>query len=135
MPIPLRVARFNRRVTNPLLGTFSDWLPPFATLHHVGRTSGRRYRTPVFAFSSPRGVIIALTYGPDVQWLRNVEATGGARMVRRGRILVLSHPRRLHGPAGSRQMPAVIRVALRLMRVDDFVELAAVPHDPAPRRT
>ncbi|WP_421734907.1 nitroreductase family deazaflavin-dependent oxidoreductase [Cellulomonas sp.] len=130
MPIPLRVARFNRRVTNPVLGTVSDWLPPFATLHHAGRTSGRRYRTPVFAFSTPRGVVVALTYGTDVQWLHNLEAAGGARMVRRGRVLVLSHPRRLHGPAGAQLVPGVIRVGLRLMRVDDFVELAAVPLHP-----
>lgn len=127
MPIPLRVARFNRRVTNPLLGTISDWLPPFATLHHVGRSSGRRYRTPVFAFSSPRGVVIALTYGPDVQWLRNVEYGGGARMVRRGHVLALTHPHRLHGAAGARLVPRVIRAGLRLMRVDDFVDLAADP--------
>ena len=132
MPIPLRVARFNRRVTNPLLGTISDWLPPFATLHHVGRTSGRRYRTPVFAFSSPRGVVIALTYGPDVQWLRNVEAGGEARLVRRGRVLALNHPRRLHGQVGARLVPRVIRAGLRLMRVDDFVELAT---DPRPEES
>ena len=127
MPIPLRVARFNRRVTNPLLGTFSDWLPPFATLHHVGRTSGRRYRTPVFAFARSRGIVIALTYGTEVQWLRNLEAGGEARLVRRGRVLVLSGPRRLHGQAGARLVPRAIRAGLRLMRVDDFVELAALP--------
>ena len=41
-------------------------------------------------------MVIALTYGPDVQWLRNVEAGGEARLVRRGRVLALNHPRRLH---------------------------------------
>lgn len=125
MPIPLRVARFNRRVTNPLLGAFSDWLPPFATLHHQGRRSGRRYRTPVFAFTTSRGIVVALTYGTEVQWLQNLEAAGGARMVRRGRVLVLSEPERLHGPSGARLVPAPIRAALRLMRVDDYVEVSS----------
>ncbi|GEK20143.1 nitroreductase family deazaflavin-dependent oxidoreductase [Cellulomonas xylanilytica] len=128
MPIPLRVARFNRRVTNPLLGTLSDHVWPMATLHHVGRSSGRRYRTPVFAFTTRRGVVIALTYGPQVQWLRNLEAADGARMVRRGRVLTLSAPVRLHGDDGARLVPAVIRAGLRLMRVDEFVEVAATPH-------
>lgn len=127
MPIPLRVARFNRRVTNPVLGTLSDRVWPFATLHHVGRTSGRRYRTPVFAFTTPRGLVVALTYGTEVQWLRNLEAAGGARMVRRGRVLTLGSPVRLHGDAGSRLVPAPIRAGLRLMRVDEFVEVTATP--------
>ena len=130
MPIPLRVARFNRRVTNPVLGTISDHVWPLATLHHVGRTSGRRYRTPVFAFTTPRGVVIALTYGTQVQWLRNLEAADGARMVRRGRVLALGAPVRLHGDDGASLVPAVIRAGLRVMRVDDFVEVSAVPVRP-----
>lgn len=130
MPIPLWVTRVNRRVTNPLLGTLSDRLPPMASLHHVGRRTGRRFRTPVFAFRTPRGVVIALTYGPGVQWLRNLEAGGDARMVRRGQVLALSDPVRLNGEAGARLVPGIIRVGLRLMRVDDFVELTAVPVHP-----
>ena len=128
MPIPLWVTRVNRRVTNPLLGTISDRVWPMATLHHVGRSSGRRYRTPVFAFTTPRGLVIALTYGTQVQWLRNLEAAGGARMVRRGRVLVLSAPVRLHGDDGVRLVPAVIRTGLRVMRVDDFVEVTVRTH-------
>ena len=128
MPIPLWVTRVNRRVTNPLLGTISDRVWPLATLHHVGRSSGRRYRTPVFAFTTPRGLVIALTYGTQVQWLRNLEAAGGARMVRRGRVLVLSAPVRLHGDDGARLVPAVIRTGLRVMRVDDFVEVTVRTH-------
>ena len=130
MPIPLRVARFNRRVTNPLLGTISDRVWPLATLHHVGRSSGRRYRTPVFAFTTPRGVVVALTYGPQVQWLRNLESAGEARMVRRGRVLALSDPVRLRGSAGARLVPAPIRWGLRAMVVDEFVEVVAVQIRP-----
>ncbi|MBO3101867.1 nitroreductase family deazaflavin-dependent oxidoreductase [Cellulomonas fengjieae] len=127
MPIPMWVTRVNRKVTNPVLGTLSDRLPPLATLHHVGRRTGRRFSTPVFAFGTPRGVVIALTYGPQVQWLRNLEAGGEARLVRRGQVLAVGDPVRLHGEAGARLVPRVIRAGLRLMRVDDFVELAAVP--------
>ena len=32
------------------------------------------------AFRDGPTVTIALTYGPDVDWLRNVRAAGGARM-------------------------------------------------------
>jgi len=128
MPIPSWVTRVNRRVTNPILGTISDWVPPFATLHHTGRRSGRRFRTPLLAFPTPRGVVVALTYGPEVQWLRNVSVEGApARMVRRGQVLAISDPVRLHGEAGARLVPGIIRLALAGMHVDEFVELAAVP--------
>jgi deazaflavin-dependent oxidoreductase (nitroreductase family) len=132
MPIPHWVTRVNRAVTNPLMGLVSDRVPPLATLHHVGRTSGRRYRTPVMAFRTPRGMVIALTYGPDVQWLHNIDATGGARLVRGGRVLVLDDPVRLRGDAGSRLVPAPVRAALRALHVDEFVELAVV--GTVPRR-
>src|SRR3954454_13974329 len=102
MPIPMWVTRVNRRVTNPLMGLFSDHVPPLATLHHVGRRSGRRFRTPILAFTTARGVVVALTYGPDVQWLRNIDAGGEARLVRRGQVLVLADPVRRRGPDGAR---------------------------------
>lgn len=122
MPIPKWVTRVNRRPTNRLVTQFSDDVPPFATLHHVGRKTGRRRHTPVLAFPTRRGFVIALTYGPAVQWLRNVEA-GEARLVRRGRVYRVTRPVRLHGDDGARLVPAWTRAALRLLHVDEFVEL------------
>jgi deazaflavin-dependent oxidoreductase (nitroreductase family) len=129
--LPLRATTWIRRGLAPVLGALADDVPPLVALHHVGRTSGRRYRTPVLAFLTPRGVVIALTYGPRVQWLRNVEAANGARMVRARRVLVLAEPRRLHGVAGAVLVPAWTRAALRLLRVDEFVELELVRELPA----
>lgn len=124
MPIPMWVTRWNLHVTNPLMLMLSNAVPPLATLHHVGRRSGRRFRTPIMAFPTPRGIVIALTYGPGVQWLHNVEA-GESRLVRRGRVLRLTEPVRLHGDDGLSLVPAWTRVLLRRMRVDEFVELRA----------
>ena len=122
MVLPQWLARSNSRVANRVIGVFADDVPPLAALHHVGRRSGRRYRIPVLAFESPRGFVVALTYGPDVQWLRNVEA-GESRLVRRGRVHVLGRPVRLHGDDGARLVPATVRPLLRLMGVDQFVVL------------
>jgi deazaflavin-dependent oxidoreductase (nitroreductase family) len=134
MPLPLWVTRVNLRVTNPLLGMLSDDVPPFATLHHVGRTSGRRFRTPIMAFPTPGTdrITVALTYGPRVQWLRNIEAGRPARLVRRRRVLVLSDPVRLHGAQGARSVPRWTRLGLRLLGTDEFVSLRA--DDPYHRR-
>ncbi len=133
MPLPLWVTRVNRLVANPVLALLSDDVPPLATLHHVGRSSGRRYHTPVMAFPTPRGsddtsgtrVVIALTYGPRVQWLRNIEAGRPARLVRRRRVLVLSDPVRLDGSDGARLVPAWTRAALRVLGTHEFVSLRA----------
>ncbi len=44
---------------------------------HRGRTSGRMYRTPVNAFRrTDDELFFVITYGPDVDWVRNVEAAG-----------------------------------------------------------
>lgn len=134
MPLPMWVTRVNLRVANPVIGMLSDDLPPLATLHHVGRTSGRRFRTPIMAFPSPdhRRITIALTYGPQVQWLRNIEAGRPARLVRRRRVLALSDPVRLHGAEGARSVPRWTRLALRALGTDEFVSLQA--DDPYHRR-
>ena len=126
MPIPHWITRVNRVVANPVMGLFSDRVPPLATLHHVGRSSGRRYRTPILAFPTARGFAVALTYGPDVQWLRNLEAGMPARLVRRRRVYALAHPVRHHGEDGLRFVPAWTRAALGLMHVDIVVELDVV---------
>lgn len=114
-----------------MLGPLAVRMPPLAVIHHVGRRSGSQRATPVMAFRTARGVVIALTYGPDVDWLRNVLAAGRARLVQGGRTTALVAPVLLHGAAGARLMPWWVRVALRTLRVDDYVELAAAPKRPA----
>jgi deazaflavin-dependent oxidoreductase (nitroreductase family) len=128
MPLPAWLARANRRITNPILGRVSDTLPPLATVHHVGRTSGRTYETPIMAFRQPGGFLVALTYGPQVQWLRNVEAAGGATIVQRRTAYTVGPPRRLHGADGASRLPAWTRAALRALDVSEFAELPDAPH-------
>ena len=62
-------------------------------LEHVGRKSGKEYRTPLNVFPTDDGVAILLTYGPDRDWLKNITATGQARMKRMGKTIELTEPR------------------------------------------
>lgn len=75
---------------------WAGWLPPFAIVGHVGRRSGKPYRTPVNVFSTSvdgkPGVAIVLTYGPDRDWLKNITAAGGGRMRRNGKSFGISDP-------------------------------------------
>jgi hypothetical protein len=78
MAIPHAVGRFNKVVTNKVFVHLAGH-GPFIELEHVGRHSGRVYRVPLNAFRTGDTVTFALTYGPRVDWLRNVRAVGGCR--------------------------------------------------------
>ena len=125
MPIPQRVARFNRRVTNrvarPLLGR----VPGFGVVHHVGRRSGRPYATPVNVFVVDGDYVVALTYGRDSDWLKNVLAAGGCELEVRGRRVRCTAPEVFHDPTASRiRLPE--RPVLRWLGVADFLRLSPV---------
>lgn len=93
MQLPQRLARFNRHVTNPVQRLWAGWAPTMGILEHVGRKSGRVYRTPLTVFSTDDGVAILLTYGPDRDWLKNLTAAGGGRLRRYGRTVPVHNPR------------------------------------------
>jgi deazaflavin-dependent oxidoreductase (nitroreductase family) len=116
------VARFNRRVTNRVTGRFADRLPGFGVITHVGRKSGRAYRTPVNVFAVPGGFLVALTYGPDADWVRNVLAAGGCDLETRGRVHHLTGPQISHD-SDQRGVPWPVRQILRLIGVADFLKL------------
>jgi deazaflavin-dependent oxidoreductase (nitroreductase family) len=86
-------AAFNRRVVNrvvrPLSGRFGMW----SLIEHRGRRSGTVYRTPVTMFHTPDGVAILLAYGKDRDWVRNVMAAGGGRVVMGGKTFGVTDPR------------------------------------------
>ncbi len=123
MPAPRWLARFNRRVTNVLGRRVAGWLPGFAIVDHRGRRSGTAYRTPVNAFARPGGYVIALTYGPGADWVKNVLAAGGCELEVERRRVHLVHPQIIHDPC-QRLVPALVRPILRLVNVEDFLELS-----------
>jgi deazaflavin-dependent oxidoreductase (nitroreductase family) len=128
VPLPRRLAKFNRVVTNRVLGPPARYLPGFAIVTHVGRRSGRTYRTPVSIFRRGDGYLIALMYGADSQWVRNVLAAGGADIETRGRRLHLVGPEVVRDPTRS-LVPTSVRVPLRLANVDEFMLLKGADAD------
>ena len=93
MQLPQWLARFNRHVTNPVQRLWAGWAPGMGILEHVGRKSGKQYRTPLNVFPTDDGVAVLLTYGPDRDWLKNITAAVEARMKRMGRTIELTEPR------------------------------------------
>ena len=87
------LAKINIAFTNRITSLFAGWLPGFGILTHVGRKSGKVYRTPVNVFRAPNGFIIALTYSSESEWVKNVLAAGGCGLRTRGKKYQLSAPR------------------------------------------
>lgn len=126
MPIPKRVARWNRAGLNRVVRHVAPWMPGLGLVVHRGRRSGRQYRTPVELFPAEGGVIIALTYGKETDWLRNIQAAGSGEVRTRGRVLRVSEPRVYRDETRQGIRPAE-RAALRLLGVADFVYLKTAP--------
>jgi deazaflavin-dependent oxidoreductase (nitroreductase family) len=90
--VPRVVARFNKRVTNPLQMNWAPYLPPWAVIEHVGRRSGRSYRTPVIAAIDGNTVYVAVLYGEESDWVQNILRAGGGEVRRGGRRYRLERP-------------------------------------------
>lgn len=124
MPLPSSLASFNRVVTNRITRPFAGRLPGFAVVTHVGRVSGATYRTPVNMFRRDDDYVFVLTYGPEADWVRNVQAAGECDVESRGRPIHLVEPRRVTDPTRSR-VPAAVAGVLRLIDVDEFMLMRA----------
>jgi deazaflavin-dependent oxidoreductase (nitroreductase family) len=122
VPLPKALARFNLKVTNPVLRHVATRAPWFGVVTHVGRKSGTRRTTPVNLFRHGDVYVIALTYGADSQWVRNVLAANGCEVVTRGRLVRLTGPEVVHDPAGA-LVPAPVRPILKALSVVDFMTL------------
>jgi deazaflavin-dependent oxidoreductase (nitroreductase family) len=124
--LPKALARFNRHVTNPIQRLWAGVLPGFGIVEHAGRRSGRLYRTPMNVFRAPDGFVILLDYGPDTDWVRNLIAAGGGRLVYRRTHYVLTSPRIIPGAAGRELLPAPVRLLSKLARVDNVLHVIAM---------
>lgn len=120
---PLAVIRpFTTQVFNRISRPFLRWLPGFGIIGYRGRKSGRAYRTPLTAFHHGDAWVFALTYGSDVEWVRNVVAAGEATLEVRRRTIRLVEPELFVDPQ-RRSVPFGVRQLLGLMRVSEFLRM------------
>jgi deazaflavin-dependent oxidoreductase (nitroreductase family) len=126
VPIPQRVAQWNKVGLNRVVRHVAQWTPGLGLVVHRGRRSGREYQTPVNVFRADGGFVIALTYGADnTDWVKNVLAAGGCELRTGGRVFRVDSPRVYHDEA-RRGIRPVERQALRLLGVADFLSLQTV---------
>jgi deazaflavin-dependent oxidoreductase (nitroreductase family) len=119
------LAGFHRTITNRVTIRFAARLPGFAVVTNVGRKSGKLYRTPVNVFREPSGFLIALTYGRDSGWIKNVLAARGCELETRLVKYQLSTPVIVNDPT-RRRFPLIVRTVLGLINANDFLQLSIV---------
>lgn len=127
MPIPDAMRQVNKVALNKVTRQLAPWLPGLGLVVHRGRTSGKTYRTPVNVFPRPGDrYVLALTYGPGTDWVKNVIAAGGCELLTHRTHLELTAPRLFHDQT-RREIRVVERAVLGLLHVNDFLELRVVP--------
>jgi deazaflavin-dependent oxidoreductase (nitroreductase family) len=123
MPAPRWVARANRSGLNRLTAFIAPWAPGWAVVVHRGRRSGRTFRTPLWAFRRDGGYVIALTYGPEADWVKNVLAADGCELETRRRRYAVASPR-VYRDERAGDMPAFIRFMLRkVIKAPEFLRV------------
>jgi deazaflavin-dependent oxidoreductase (nitroreductase family) len=124
MKFPKGARAFNKRFLNRLTGRIarSSW-GPFSVIYHTGRRSGKSYQTPIIAIPIADGFVVALTYGPDVDWYRNVSSAGQCRILwhRHESVIVKIEP--MVTKTAIPYFPVFERKVLRLIGTEHFVKL------------
>ena len=107
-----------RRLARSLFG-------PFALVRHVGRRSGKPYETPIIARPVADGFVIELTYGPEVDWHKNIVAAGGCTVVWHGGEYAVNQIEPLDTETGRAAFSPFQQLILRLLRRTHFELLKA----------
>ena len=121
-----RVWRYRHAVSryvDPVLRPLAGIAPAFGVVTHRGRTSGREYRTPVNVFRRGDDYLFFLTYGSDVDWVKNLLAAGSGTLRTRGRDVELVEPELMADPE-LRLAPGFVRfVEKRLAGVTEVLRM------------
>ena len=119
MPMPLWWGHINKRVFNPL--ELSRGERPVIT--HVGRTSGRTFRTPLDAHPVDGGYLFILVYGSRSDWVQNVLAAGHARLTVDGEDVELTAPRIVGADEAWAAMPDTVKRPPGFLRISEYLRM------------
>jgi deazaflavin-dependent oxidoreductase (nitroreductase family) len=99
----------------------------YAVVHHIGRRSGKAYRTPVEAFRTAEGTLILLPYGPVTDWCRNVLAAGQCMLTVDGQDLALCAPEIVPASVAESRVPAVVARRWHRQAIAHYLWLKSAP--------
>ena len=124
MRLPNWLRYFNKNILNRLTGIVARSAHgPFVIVQHTGRKSGRCYETPIIAIPTTGGFVVALTYGPDVDWYKNISASGRGGVLRHRREHAICGVEPLETRSGLAYFPPFESAILRRIGIRDFIKL------------
>lgn len=124
MKLPSQIRVFNKHILNPLLGRVARSAHgPFAIVRHVGRKSGRTYETTIIVFPAVGGFVIALTYGTEVDWYRNVLAAGRCEIVWHGKTYLIDRNTPVTRSQAQPLLRQPMQSILKLVATNDFARM------------
>jgi deazaflavin-dependent oxidoreductase (nitroreductase family) len=122
--IRTRFLNFLKHSLNPLTRRIAySSFGPFAIIRHVGRRSGKQYETPIILGPVEDGFVFELTYGPDVDWYKNVMAAGGCTVLWHGKDYVIDKIEPLDAKSGRSAFPLLAQFILRAIQKRDFFKM------------
>jgi deazaflavin-dependent oxidoreductase (nitroreductase family) len=99
------------------------FFPLYAVVRHRGRRSGRAYAVPVAVRVTADAFTIALPWGDETQWLRNVLAARECMIRWRGRDHRVTEPRVIGFEEAGHAFSPIQRTLLRAVGVKSFLRL------------
>lgn len=97
---------------------------PFALVRHIGRKSGKSYETPIIVAPFGSDFVIELTYGPEVDWYKNVMAAGKCVIIRRGHEYAIDKIEPMDTKTGRAAFPLPAQLILRAGGQHHFLKLS-----------
>lgn len=119
MPLPKWLAQLNKRTFNKR--EIKRGQRPVLT--HVGRTSGKTYRTPLDAHRVDNGYIFIVNYGARSDWVQNILAAGTAQLAVGGEVIELESPRVVSKDVAWPQMPTTTKELPGWLNITEFLQM------------
>jgi deazaflavin-dependent oxidoreductase (nitroreductase family) len=127
MPMPRWWGQINKRVFNPGALENGRW----QVITHVGRSSGRTYRTPLGAHEVDGTFVFVLVYGSRCDWAQNILVAGSASLEVGDEVVELSAPRIIPGETAMQLLDGVATPPPGFLRIDEFLQMDVVARRPA----
>jgi deazaflavin-dependent oxidoreductase (nitroreductase family) len=122
-PINDVVRVFNKRLLNPVMMTLDRRHWNAAVLKHKGRRSGKEYTTPVTAEPVKDIFAIPLSYGEDVDWLKNVRGAGRCTIEARSGTYVGGEPEVIDRAEALAIVSLHARLMFRVFGIERYVKV------------
>lgn len=125
MPMPLWWGQINKKLVNPRALDKGKW----AILTHVGRSSGKVYRTPLDACEVDGTLVFILVYGSRSDWVQNILASGEATLQKDGELFELNSPRLISSDVTWPLLDGRVKLPPSFLKIEESLQMDVVSRD------